>query len=93
MLEDEVGGWRVERLEREWRPTQMDEGGIEGWVRLMCGGWLDGVGEGEREECVREVVEVLEGVCNSGCGFQGAQGAQGGEWLGYVRLRGVVRRL
>ncbi|MBE3042533.1 hypothetical protein IMZ48_08130, partial [Candidatus Bathyarchaeota archaeon] len=35
VMEKKVGGWKVERVEREWRPTTADKGGVEGWVRLM----------------------------------------------------------
>ncbi|TVY52753.1 putative methyltransferase [Lachnellula cervina] len=85
MLEETVGGWRVERLEREYRPTRADEGGVEGWVRLMGKQFFDAVQDrGEREECEREVGEVLKTVCES---------PGGGEWIGYVRLRAVVRKV
>jgi hypothetical protein len=84
-LEEMVGGWRVERAEREWRPTELvDEGGVEGWVRLMGKRWFEVVPEGEREECIREVVRVLEVVC--------AQPG-GGHMLSYVRLRVVARKV
>ncbi|KUJ24112.1 S-adenosyl-L-methionine-dependent methyltransferase [Mollisia scopiformis] len=85
MLEEEVGGWKVERIEREYRPTKADQGGIEGWVRLMGKQFFDAVGDGEeRLECEREVCEVLKTVCES---------PGGGEWIGYVRLRAVVKKL
>ncbi|KAK2063194.1 methyltransferase domain-containing protein [Colletotrichum caudatum] len=84
-LED-VGGWRVERVEREWRPTPADRGGVEGWVRLMGKALLDAVPEegGRREEAVREVVEVLDHVCGT---------PEGGRVIGYVRLRCLARKL
>ncbi|KAK4451701.1 S-adenosyl-L-methionine-dependent methyltransferase [Podospora aff. communis PSN243] len=80
-----VGGMEVVRVEREWRPTDADKGGIEGWVRLMGREFMGVVeDEGEREECVKEVVDVLEAVC----------GKPGGGWMfSYVRLRAVVRKL
>lgn len=84
MLEEVVGGWRVERIEREYRPTRADEGGIVGWVRLMGKQFFDAVREGERAECEREVGEILKSVCES---------PGGGEWIGYVRLRAVVRKI
>ncbi|KAK1988627.1 methyltransferase domain-containing protein [Colletotrichum cereale] len=85
-LEEDVGGWRVERVEREWRPTPADRGGVEGWVRLMGKELLDAVPEegGRREEAVREVVEVLEHVCKT---------PGGGQVIGYVRLRCLARKL
>ncbi|KAH8679871.1 S-adenosyl-L-methionine-dependent methyltransferase [Tricladium varicosporioides] len=84
MLEDTVGGFKVERIEREYRPTRADEGGIEGWVRLMGKQFFDVVNEEEREYCIKECLGVLESVCNS---------PGGGDWLGYVRLRAVVKKI
>ncbi|KAH6651027.1 hypothetical protein F5144DRAFT_481458 [Chaetomium tenue] len=83
-LEGTVGGWEVKRVEREWRPTVADVGGVEGWVRLMGKMWFEVLPEGEREECIREVVEVLEVVCSQ---------PGGGYMLSYVRLRVVARKL
>lgn len=62
-LEKEVGGWKVERIEREWRPTIADKGGVEGWCRLMGKELIDAVPEAEREDVVREVTEVLSELC------------------------------
>ncbi|TAQ84746.1 hypothetical protein B7494_g6941 [Chlorociboria aeruginascens] len=88
MLEEEVGGWKVERCEREYRPTRADDGGVEGWVRLMGKQFLDAVGKekgkGEREECAKEVVEVLKTVTTS---------PGGGDWFGYVRLRVLAKKI
>ncbi|GAB1310175.1 Methyltransferase domain-containing protein [Madurella fahalii] len=85
MLEVTVGGWKVERVEREWRPTKADKGGVEGWVRLMGKGFFEAVeGEDERKRCITEVVDVLEVVCRE----------PGGGWVfGYVRLRVLARRV
>ncbi|KAK1993820.1 methyltransferase domain-containing protein [Colletotrichum falcatum] len=82
----EVGGWRVERVERKWRPTPVDRGGVEGWVRLMGKELLDAVPEdgGRREEAVREVVDTLEHVCRT---------PGGGHAINYVRLRCLARKL
>lgn len=84
MMEETIGGWKIERIEREYRPTKADEGGVEGWVRLMGKRFLDGVQEEERERCVKEICEVLESVCCS---------PSGGDWFGYVRLRVLARRV
>ncbi|TVY43449.1 putative methyltransferase, partial [Lachnellula subtilissima] len=35
MLEETVGGWKVERMEMEYRPTEADQGGVRAWVKLM----------------------------------------------------------
>lgn len=79
------GKWKIEKLEREYRATEADKGGIEGWVKLMGKQFFDVLGEEkERMEAESEVCEVLESVCRS---------PRGGDWIGYVRLRGVVRKL
>ncbi|KAL2180181.1 S-adenosyl-L-methionine-dependent methyltransferase [Thermothelomyces heterothallicus CBS 202.75] len=84
MLEARVGGWKVERIEREWRPTRADKGGVDGWVRLMGKRWFEVLPEAQREECIREVVAVLDIVCRQ---------PDGGHMLSYVRLRAVARKL
>ncbi|KAK6612727.1 methyltransferase type 11 [Botrytis cinerea] len=82
---DKEGEWSIEKLEREYRATPADKGGIEGWVKLMGKQFFDVLGEGEeRKEAEKEVCEVLKSVCRS---------PGGGDWIGYVRLRGVVRRV
>ncbi|RYP34177.1 hypothetical protein DL767_004404 [Monosporascus sp. MG133] len=86
MMERTAGGWRVDRVEREYRPTAAtDQGGVEAWVRLMGAQFFEAVEEGPlREECVREVVDVLECVCrNPSGGFQ----------IGYVRLRVLATKV
>jgi hypothetical protein len=45
MMEETVGGFKIEKIEREYRPTKADKGGFEAWVRLM-GRFLDAVNEG-----------------------------------------------
>ncbi|TGO84627.1 hypothetical protein BPOR_0484g00080 [Botrytis porri] len=83
--EDGEGEWEIEKLEREYRATPTDKGGIEGWVKLMGKQFFDILGNGEeREEAEKEVCEVLESVCRS---------PGGGDWIGYVRLRGMIRRV
>ena len=85
MLEETVGGFKVERIEREYRPTAADEGGVGAWVKLMGKQFFDVVGDKEeRGRCEEEVLEVLKTVCES---------PGGGDWFGYVRLRAVVRRI
>lgn len=85
MMEEKVGGWKVEKVEREWRPTNSDVGGVEGWVRLMAAQFLQALGsEEEREEVVKEVVDVLEVVCAK---------PGGGYMYSYVRLRVLARKL
>ncbi|KAL8664381.1 MAG: hypothetical protein Q9202_003070 [Teloschistes flavicans] len=81
-------GFVVEKAEVEYRPTRLteaEEGGIEGWVRLMGARFLEGVErEGRREEVVREVCEVLRTVI--------MREEDGSWWLGYVRLRVLARK-
>jgi len=78
MMEETVGGFKIEKIEREYRPTKADAGGVEGWLRLMGRQFLGVVeDEKEREECVTEVCEILKTVCSS---------PGGGDWFGYVRL-------
>ncbi|KAL7620183.1 hypothetical protein AAE478_009176 [Parahypoxylon ruwenzoriense] len=84
MLERTVGGWRVEKIEREYRPTRADAGGVEGWARLFGAQFFEGLPDAEREECVREVKDVLEVVCRD---------PSGGFHIGYVRLRVLARKL
>lgn len=87
MMEEEVGGWAVERVEREYRPTPADPGadGVGGWVRLMGAKFFEAIAdEKEREEAIEEVVKVLNEVCR----------VPGGGWqYGYVRLRATARKL
>ena len=84
MLEETVGGWKVERAERQWRPTPADAGGVEGWIRLMAARFFEVLPEDQREPCIREVVEVLEQVCRQ---------PGGGYMLSYVRLRVLARKV
>ncbi|KAI9171808.1 autoinducer 2 sensor kinase/phosphatase luxQ [Paramyrothecium foliicola] len=71
----ESAGFRVDRVEREWRPTKADKGGVEGWVRLMGKQFLDAVpDEAKRELAVAEATEVLREVCKN---------PNGGEMISY----------
>lgn len=78
-------------LELEYRPTKMETRAdgtpnVEGWVRLMGRQFLDRAKEeGKEEEVVREVCDVVEtqGICGR---------ADGRGEMGYVRLRGLVRK-
>lgn len=88
----EKAGFEVERLELEYRPTRLTAkgvgdggaGGLEGWVRLMGAAFLEKVEEGKRDGVVEYVCEVLENIVR--------READGSEWLGYVRLRGLARK-
>lgn len=84
----EKHGFKVEKMETEYRPTKAEKGpggGIEGWVRLMGKAFLEAVDVGVRDEVVKEVVEALETVV-------GGEG-DGEATLGYVRLRCKARKV
>ena len=80
----EQTGFKVDKIEREYRPTKADVGGIEGWVRLMGKQFFDAVKREDREECEKEACDILKSVCAS---------PGGGDWIGYVRLRAVAKRI
>jgi len=80
-----IGGWKVEELEREYRPTKADKGGVRGWVELMGKQFFDALEEDVREEAVGEVCELVKGSCASPGG--------GGDYFGNVRLRAIVRKI
>ena len=84
VMERQVGGWKVEKVEREWRPTTADAGGVDGWIRLMGKQFFDVLEEEEREACIREVVDVCEVVCKK---------PGGGFMFSYVRLRVLARKV
>ncbi|ROV91494.1 hypothetical protein VMCG_09459 [Cytospora schulzeri] len=85
MMEETVGGWKVEKVEREWRPTTADEGGVDGWIRLMGAKWFEAIeDEKEREDAIHEAVKALELVCKK---------PDGGFMINYVRLRVMARKI
>lgn len=85
MLEVTVGGFRVERSELQYRPTKSDAGGIRGWVKLMGKQFFDALDQqDQRGECEDEVCEALKTVCGT---------PDGDEYIGYVRLRVLARKI
>lgn len=90
-LEDTLekqGGWEIVKVERVYRPTKADKGGVEAWVRLMGKQFFDVLdGEKEREDAIQEAIAILQTVCRS------SGGGDSGEWIGYVRLRAMLRKL
>lgn len=79
-------GFHIEKLEVEYRPTKLEQGprgGLDGWLRLICAGMLDGVPEPKRDSVVKEVCDVLRDVVTR---------EDGSQWLGFVRLRCVARK-
>ncbi|OXV06921.1 hypothetical protein Egran_05318 [Elaphomyces granulatus] len=80
-------GFQVEKLEVEYRPTEITKtsgGGLPGWIRLFAAQTLDVVPAERREIVVREVCDILDKVIT--------HEEDGSQWLGYVRLRGVARK-
>ena len=80
----EEAGFRVDKVEREWRPTKADQGGVEGWFRLFGSMFLEIVPEAERDAVVKEAVDVLKKVCRD---------PAGGEMISYVRLRCLATKI
>ena len=76
-------GFKTQRIELEYRPTKLtieQDGGIEGWIRLMGASFLDGLdSRAKKEAVVKEVCEVLKTVIS--------HEEDGSMYLGYVRLR------
>ena len=85
IMEHKVGGWKIEKMERQWRETPADAGGVDGWIRLMARPFLDAIpDEAVREAATREIVNVLEYTTRR---------PDGSHCLQYVRLRVLARRL
>lgn len=80
----EKAGFRVEKVEREWRPTTADKGGVEGWLRLFGSHIIEAVPEDQREAAIKEAAEVLREVCKK---------PDGGEMVSYVRLRALATKI
>jgi trans-aconitate methyltransferase len=87
----EKTGFKVEKCELEYRPTKCTPksadgaGGLEGWIKLMGAEMLNVVEQSKREDVVRQVCEVLETVVT--------REEDGSQWLNYVRLRAVARKV
>jgi SAM-dependent methyltransferase len=80
-------GFRVDKMEIEYRPTKLTpkddsgRGGLEGWIRLFGASIVDGL---ERsDDIIKHVCELLETATTR---------EDGSQWLGYVRLRGVATK-
>ena len=86
----ESAGFTVEKLDFEYRPSELTpetadgSGGLVGWVKLMAASFLDAIQEpSRRDEVVQKVCEALEPVITR---------EDGRKYLGYVRLRVVARK-
>ena len=81
-------GFQVEILEVEYRATRLtsgENGGLKGWLKLMGASMLETLDDQtKREAAVAEACEILSTVITR---------EDGSQWLGYVRLRGVARKL
>lgn len=80
-------GFRVERMETEYRPTKLTSetsGGLAGWVRLMGAQFLEILPLEKQEAAVQQICDMLQTVVTR---------EDGSQWLGYVRLRGIARRI
>ncbi|KAI4716204.1 S-adenosyl-L-methionine-dependent methyltransferase [Aureobasidium sp. EXF-10727] len=87
----EKSGFVVEKCELEYRPTKCTaksadgSGGLEGWVKLMGAEMLSVVEEDKRAGIVSQVCEILETVVT--------REEDGSQFLNYVRLRAVARKI
>lgn len=81
-------GFRVDKIETEYRPTKLTaaaNGGLAGWIKLMGAQFLEVLPVEKRDEAVKQICDVLEPVVT--------QQEDGSQWLGYVRLRGIARKI
>ena len=84
----ETVGFQVDKVETEYRPTKLTSavnGGLAGWIRLMGAQFLELLDEEKQGEAVKQICEVLEPVVT--------RVEDGSQWLGYVRLRGVAKKI
>ena len=81
----EGAGFKVDVVEREWRPTPAGEAGVRGWLKLMGAKFLELVkDEAEREKALDEAASVMGFVSKT---------PEGGEMLSYVRLRALATKV
>lgn len=84
----ETVGFQVEKIETEYRPTKLTSstnGGLAGWVRLMGAQFLELLPSEKQDVAVQQICDVLQNVVT--------REEDGSQWLGYVRLRGVAKRV
>ncbi|KAL9599707.1 MAG: hypothetical protein Q9219_003695 [cf. Caloplaca sp. 3 TL-2023] len=81
-------GFTVEKMELEYRPTRLtteEQGGIEGWVRLMGAQFLEALdSQGKKEAAIKEVCDLLKTIIT--------HEEDGSMFLGYVRLRVLAKK-
>lgn len=81
-------GFQVDKVEIEYRPTKLTaeaNGGLAGWIKLMGAPFLDVLPEEKRDDAVKQICDILEPVVT--------REEDGSQWLGYVRLRGIVKKI
>jgi trans-aconitate methyltransferase len=84
-------GFEVDKCELEYRPTKCTpksadgSGGLEGWIKLMEAEMLNIVEESKRADIVKQVCDILETVVT--------REEDGSQYLNYVRLRAVARKV
>lgn len=84
----ETVGFKVEKVETEYRPTKLTSatnGGLAGWVRLMGAQFLELLSPEKQDVAVQQICDVLQNVVT--------REEDGSQWLGYVRLRGIAKRV
>ncbi|KAJ5424553.1 hypothetical protein N7445_010526 [Penicillium cf. griseofulvum] len=81
-------GFKVENVELEYRQTNLTtdaKGGLAGWVRLMGAQFLEVLPEEKRDAAVQQICDVLQDVVT--------RVEDGSQSLGYVRLRGIAKKI
>lgn len=84
----ETVGFQVDKVETEYRPTKLTSeanGGLAGWIKLMGAPFLEVLPVGKRDGAVRQICDILEPVVT--------REEDGSQWLGYVRLRGIAKKI
>ncbi|KAL9093815.1 MAG: hypothetical protein Q9159_000117 [Coniocarpon cinnabarinum] len=91
MLEET--GFSVEKVEIEYRPTQLTpttadgSGGLEGWIKLLAAPFLDVLDDSQaRAVAVKMVCEDLREIVTR------VEDGRECQYLGYVRLRAIARK-
>lgn len=81
-------GFHVDQMEIEFRPTKLTadaNGGLAGWIKLMGAPFLDVLPGEKQDDAVKQICDILEPVVT--------REEDGSQWLGYVRLRGISKKI
>ena len=84
----ETVGFNVEKIETEYRATKLTSavnGGLAGWVRLMGAQFLELLSPEKQDVAVQQICDVLQNVVT--------REEDGSQWLSYVRLSGIAKRV